>query len=77
MNELDTINAKLYQFSLSKTPEPATFGASLVLSTIFLRLIAKFKKVEVPGQKILTYAEYHNTYNIYQIYDLNIRDCRY
>ena len=31
-----TRNGNLYQFSLSRTPEPAGFGASLVLSTIVL-----------------------------------------
>ena len=31
-----TCDGKLHQFSLSKTPEPAGFGASLVLSTIVL-----------------------------------------
>ena len=79
-----TCDGNLYQFSLSKTPEPASFGASLVLNTIVLprkltlfRLITEFKKVEVPGPKTPTDAEYHNTCNIYQIYDLNERDCRY
>ena len=35
------------------------------------------KKVDVFDLKNLTDVEYHKTCNIYRIYDLNIRDCRY
>ena len=79
-----TCDEKIYEFFHSNSQSPAGFDASLVLSTILLpgklalfRLIINFKKVEVPGPKIPTDAEYHNTCNIYRIFDLNVRDCRY
>ena len=57
-NEKKGRDARSRQFSLSNFPEPASFGASLVLSTILLpgklalfRLITKFKMVESRDQK--------------------------
>ena len=74
-----TRNGTMYQFFHSNSPSPASFGASLVLSTILFprnwalfRLNTEFKKVEYP-----TDVEYHTTCSIYQIFDLNISDCRY
>ena len=78
-----TRGEKMYQFSLSKNPKPISFGASIVLRTILLpgklalfTLKIEFEKVDCPGPKPPTDVEYHNTCNIYQIYNLNISDCR-
>ena len=42
----------------------------------YLALNINFKKVDALDMKNPTDAEYHNSCNIYRIYDLNIRNCR-
>ena len=66
-------DGKMYQFPLSNPPSRLvlapfsakyhTFTRELALFT----LIIEFKKVEVPGPKNPTRAEYHNTCNISNI----------
>ena len=78
-----TIDGNLYQFLVSKPPALTGFGATLVLSTIVLprnwalfRLNTEFQKVDLLDMKNPTGAEYHNTWSIHRISNLNIRDCR-
>ena len=79
-----TRDCKIWSIFSLKSLKPASFGTSLVVSTILLpgnwplfTLIIEFKKAVVLEPKHSTDLEYHNTCNIYRIHDLNIRDCRY